>query len=194
MHILLVEDVPSIAAVTSALAEAVGHRVMHAADGIEAVALAIAHDFDLVLMDIEMPGIDGIEATQRIRRLPGTSASVPIVALSALFAGNVDEALVSRCRAAGFTEFLAKPMTLGHLHMLDAFVHPGSSLPRTAPSPQPPPPSRTAGAGRAVAPTWQWRNVAGAMLAGGSGRTTIPASAAAPEALQMVLAAQGCGL
>lgn len=135
MRILLAEDTLSIAALTAAMAEAVGHVVVHAADGIEAVARAAADDFDLVLMDIEMAGIDGIEATRRIRSQPGRGATVPIVALSSLFAATPDPELVSRCQSAGFTDWLAKPMTAAHLHFLDVLVrlhvslHPAAAVP-----------------------------------------------------------------
>ena len=172
MRILLAEDILSIATVTAAMAEVAGHIVVHAADGIEAVALAAAHDFDLVLMDIEMPGIDGVEATRRIRSQPGRGVTVPIVALSSLFASNSDPELVSRCRGAGFTDWLAKPMTTAHLHFLDVLVrlhvslHPAATVP-----------SRMGSTGETIAPLHQWRSAAPAVVVSDiRGATPMPAA------------------
>jgi CheY-like chemotaxis protein len=172
MRILLAEDTLSIAALTAAMAEAVGHVVAHAADGIEAVAQAAADDFDLVLMDIEMPGIDGIEATRRIRSQPGRGATVPIVALSSLFAATPDPELVARCQGAGFTDWLAKPVTAAHLHFLDGLVRLHVSLHPAATAP-----ARTGSTGETVAPIHQWRSAApAAVVSDIRGATPVPAA------------------
>jgi CheY-like chemotaxis protein len=175
MRILLAEDILSIATVTAAMAEVAGHIVVHAADGIEAVALAAAHDFDLVLMDIEMPGIDGVEATRRIRSQPGRGVTVPIVALSSLFASNSDPELVSRCRGAGFTDWLAKPMTPAHLDFLDVLVRLDVPL-----QPASKAPSRTGSTARTVTPIRPWHPAAPVL--GVSGCDEVPVSAAFREA------------
>ena len=79
-----------------------GHRV---ANGAEAVEAARLQNFDAILMDVQMPVMDGLEATRRIRQLPGPMARAPIVALTAnTMAG--DEAA---CRTAGMDAFISKP-------------------------------------------------------------------------------------
>ncbi len=82
-HILIVDDNATNRTVASALCEMFGCTTQTADDGVEAVEAARASRFDLILMDIKMPRMDGIEATQAIRRLPGRLGSVPIVALTA---------------------------------------------------------------------------------------------------------------
>ena len=81
-RILLVEDVAANRNLTAALLRRDGHRVDMAESGVVAVRMAAADAYDLVLMDIHMPGIDGVEAATRIRRLPPPAGSVPIVALT----------------------------------------------------------------------------------------------------------------
>ena len=82
-HILIVDDNATNRTVASALCEMFGCTTQTADDGVEAVEAARASRFDLILMDIKMPRMDGIEATQAIRRLPGKLGRVPIVALTA---------------------------------------------------------------------------------------------------------------
>ncbi len=80
--ILLVEDVASNRELTAALLRRDGHRVDLAENGFVALELAGTRLYDLILMDVHMPGIDGIETTRRIRRLPGAAGRVPVVALT----------------------------------------------------------------------------------------------------------------
>ncbi|MBK1658991.1 PAS-domain containing protein, partial [Paracraurococcus ruber] len=110
MNILVADDVPANLAVARALLESAGHRVTCVADGQQAVQAvqdaAADRPFDAVLMDVMMPGTDGLEATRRIRELPGPAARTPILAVTA---GAFPED-VAACRAAGMDSHLAKPI------------------------------------------------------------------------------------
>jgi len=83
-----------------------GHSVQAAANGRQAVIAVQIGDFDVVLMDMEMPEMDGIEATRAIRRLDERVRHIPIVALTA----NAFLEDQQRCREAGMNDFLPKPI------------------------------------------------------------------------------------
>ncbi len=104
-RVLLAEDEPIGREVVVCLLEAVGLQVVCATNGQEAVRLAGSQAFDLVLMDMQMPSMDGPDAARCIRRA-GQGAAVPIVALTA----NVFTQDRARCEAAGMNDFLAKPV------------------------------------------------------------------------------------
>jgi class 3 adenylate cyclase/CheY-like chemotaxis protein len=82
-----------------------GVKVDVASNGKEAVDLATKNTYDVVLMDVQMPGMDGYQATRAIRVLPGNKSRLPIVALTA----NVMQAEVDRCMEAGMNAFVPKP-------------------------------------------------------------------------------------
>ena len=105
--LLIVEDNPrNLKLVRDVLAHA-GYRTREAASAEEALELVRAELPDLVLMDIQLPGIDGVEALRRLRADPRTSG-VPVVALTA-FAMKADR---DRFEAAGFDGYLEKPVDI----------------------------------------------------------------------------------
>jgi len=112
LHVLVAEDHATNRQVLAALLESMGHRTHFVADGDEAVAAVRAQRFDLVLMDLHMPGSDGIAATRAIRALPERrAATVPIVALTADAYADTRE----RCLVAGMNDFLTKPVRRDNL-------------------------------------------------------------------------------
>ncbi len=110
--VLLAEDNEVTARVVANYLRAAGYRVSVAVDGVEAVRLAEEATPALILMDVQMPRMDGLEAMRRLRGDPGGRFdATPIVALTALAMRGDRE----RCLAAGATEYLAKPVDLGEL-------------------------------------------------------------------------------
>jgi CheY-like chemotaxis protein len=105
-RVLLVEDSPVNQLVARGMLERLGYVVETADNGEEAVAAARSGRYDVVLMDCLMPVMDGYEATERIRRLEGWAAKVPIVAVTAS-AAPADR---DRCLSAGMTDYVAKPL------------------------------------------------------------------------------------
>jgi CheY-like chemotaxis protein/HPt (histidine-containing phosphotransfer) domain-containing protein len=104
-RILLAEDVHINQIIATELLQSVGYVVDIAQNGEEAVQAAQAGGYDLVLMDVHMPLVDGLEATRRIRALDGPVSRIPIVALTADAVAGVRE----RYLAAGMDDFLSKP-------------------------------------------------------------------------------------
>jgi two-component system, cell cycle response regulator DivK len=87
-----------------------GYRTLEASDGEGGVALARSHQPDLILMDIQLPGMDGVEALARLRE-DASTAAIPVVALTA-FAMEEDR---ERFLAAGFRGYLEKPLSVREL-------------------------------------------------------------------------------
>src|ERR1700760_4289592 len=83
LDILVAEDSPILATLISSLLRKEGHRPTMVVNGAEALAAASTKLYDIVLMDVQMPEMDGISATRAIRGLPGIERDVPIVALTA---------------------------------------------------------------------------------------------------------------
>ena len=110
-RILLVEDDPFNQEVSTFLLENIGLQVEVANDGIEAVRLASEKAYDLILMDIQMPRMNGLEATRAIRDLP-QYAHTPIIAMTA----NAFPEDKERCLDAGMDDFITKPVTPGVLY------------------------------------------------------------------------------
>jgi signal transduction histidine kinase/CheY-like chemotaxis protein len=111
LRVLVAEDNPSMQQILRALLEAGGHQLTVVSNGRDAVAMAASHSFDVILMDVMMPVMDGPTAVLRIRELGGRSGGIPIIALTAsALAGDRDQYL-----AAGMTDYLSKPIDVAAL-------------------------------------------------------------------------------
>ncbi len=104
-RILVVEDNPANMTLATFLLESAGHTVLSARDGETGVAVAHAEHPDLVLMDVQLPGMDGLQATALLKGDEATRA-IPVIALTALAMKGDEE----RIRAAGCDGYIAKPM------------------------------------------------------------------------------------
>jgi two-component system cell cycle response regulator DivK len=104
-RILIVEDNPDNMLLTVMLLESAGHHVISAIDAEAGLALARAELPDLILMDIQLPGMDGLEATMLLKADPLTRA-IPVIAVTALAMKGDEE----RIRAAGCDSYIAKPI------------------------------------------------------------------------------------
>ncbi len=139
-RVLLAEDNPVNGDLAQALLEEVGLVVVRAHDGVQAADLAAREPFDIVLMDMQMPRMDGLAATQQIRLDPALAA-LPIIALTA----NAFDEDREACLQAGMNGFLSKPVDPDVLHemLLDALqkaratdangVSPASAVPHAPP-------------------------------------------------------------
>ncbi len=107
LRILLVEDNPTNQKLGARMLEKMGHEVVIANDGQEGVTKAGDRRYDLILMDLHMPKMDGLQATRAIRAGEGPCHAVPIIALTA----DAMPDTASRCRSAGMDDYLTKPLT-----------------------------------------------------------------------------------
>jgi two-component system cell cycle response regulator DivK len=105
-RILVIEDTEDNRRIIGDLLTSVGYELIEAADGVEGVAIAQSHQPDLILMDIQLPVMDGYDATRRIRAIPEL-ADVPIIAVTS-YALSGDEA---KARDAGCDGYVAKPFS-----------------------------------------------------------------------------------
>ena len=106
MHLLVVDDNKINQRLATVLLETEGHRIDVASNGREAVEAAMRQSYDAILMDVQMPVMDGVQATRRIRALPPPQCDVPIIAVTADALAGADE----RYRAAGMDAYVSKPL------------------------------------------------------------------------------------
>ncbi|GKW48922.1 ATP-binding protein [Halomonas sp. NCCP-2165] len=130
-RLLVVEDNPVNQQVAWAMLESLGCRVVLAEDGNEALTRVEEQDFALIFMDLQMPDMDGLEATRRLRARGGWLAEVPIVAMTA---GGLDDER-QRCLAAGMSDYLTKPFYRNELVALLSHHLGGSEAPALAAAP-----------------------------------------------------------
>ena len=105
MNVLLAEDNAVNTLLATTLLEQIGCQVCAVVNGADAVEAARTQAFGLILMDVHMPELDGLEATRRVRRLPGAIGATPIVAMTA----NAMQSDRDACLAAGMNDFVSKP-------------------------------------------------------------------------------------
>ncbi|SMF86324.1 PAS domain S-box-containing protein [Azospirillum oryzae] len=128
-RILLAEDNRTNQLFATTLLRKLGYTVEVAEDGEQAVAAACRGGFDLVLMDVQMPGMDGLEAAQAIRARGGAMASLPIIALTADAMPGTREL----CLRAGMSDYLTKPISrAGLLAALDCWIGSSEDRPGSA--------------------------------------------------------------
>ncbi|ALG70231.1 regulator [Azospirillum thiophilum] len=110
-RVLVVEDSPLNRMLVTAILAQAGHRADTADNGLEALMAAQAGGYDLILMDLSMPEMDGLTATRLLRDLPGAAGRIPVIAMTA----DTDEADRIRCRDAGMNDHVAKPVDRSQL-------------------------------------------------------------------------------
>jgi len=105
-RVLLAEDVKLNQILTQKLLARSGYQIDIVENGRQAIEAVERTDYDVVLMDVQMPEMDGVEATRQIRTLPGTKKFVKIIALTAQAEGNTQDEL----KAAGMDDYISKPI------------------------------------------------------------------------------------
>jgi CheY-like chemotaxis protein/anti-sigma regulatory factor (Ser/Thr protein kinase) len=109
--VLVVDDVSVNRRLLATVLARAGFAHEEAGDGETALALLAARDFSAVLMDVEMPGMDGMETTRRLRAMPGKPAILPVIAVTAHRSAEGEE----KARAAGMDHYLVKPVGAAEL-------------------------------------------------------------------------------
>lgn len=109
--LLLVEDIEVNRIVARVMLEKYGFKITEAVDGLDALEKLKHCQFDLILMDMRMPKLNGLDATQQIRQGGGINAMIPIIALTA----NAESMEIERCKGAGVNAFVSKPYNIEHL-------------------------------------------------------------------------------
>ena len=123
LHILLAEDNPVNQKVASRILERMGYRVDVVGNGLEVLVAVDTIDYDLILMDVQMPEMDGLEATRRIRELPSRSGRRPwIVAMTASAMDSDRQAAMD----SGMDDFVGKPVRVEELQ--DAVIRAAEAL------------------------------------------------------------------
>jgi two-component system sensor histidine kinase/response regulator len=111
LRILLADDNPVNCRIAVLMLEKAGHQIDVVNGGAEAIEAVRGKAYDLVLMDVQMPGVDGLEATRRIRALPLAQAGVPVIAITA----NAMQGDDQRCFDAGMNDYITKPIDRARL-------------------------------------------------------------------------------
>jgi signal transduction histidine kinase/CheY-like chemotaxis protein len=111
LRILLADDNPVNCRIAVLMLEKAGHQIDVVNGGADAIEAVRGKAYDLVLMDVQMPDVDGLEATRRIRALPVAHAGVPVIAITASAMQGDDQ----RCFAAGMNDYVTKPIDRARL-------------------------------------------------------------------------------
>ncbi len=115
LRVLIVDDVAVNQKLASSIVENAGHDAVSAGGGREALQALRSLPYDMVLMDVEMPDMDGLAATRAVRQLPGAVGRIPIIAMTA----HPGDEYLERCVDAGMNGYLAKPLDAEELlHLL----------------------------------------------------------------------------
>ncbi|MEO8599447.1 MAG: response regulator [bacterium] len=134
--ILIIEDNPANMKLASLLLRNAGHTLLCAVDAETGLTLAHADQPDLILMDIQLPGMDGLAATALLKQDPATAA-IPVIALTAMAMKEDQE----KCKAAGCDAYIAKPLRYQELlAAIDILLAKGEPQADNAANPARPPP------------------------------------------------------
>jgi CheY-like chemotaxis protein len=111
MQVLFVEDDALNRRVVRDMLKVIDIEMAEAEDGETGLRMISEHHYDLVLMDLRMPGMDGLEAIRQLRQLPDQVGQTPVIVVTADTAPDLDQ----RCRTAGANEVILKPVALSAL-------------------------------------------------------------------------------